>query len=117
MTNDHGDDKNEDGDDDDDEGDDEGDDDDDDDDDDGVDDDDENDVNYTMHVFGFYKLRAHLDLLNRAHVVFKFKNLFPPNDKAEPPPMLSWNSYAYVSTLYFTSDSTFLCLWSTINHG
>ena len=62
MTNDHGDDEDEDGDDEDDEGDDEGDD--DDDDDDGVDDNDENDVNYNAHVFGFYKSRAHLALLN-----------------------------------------------------
>ena len=65
MINDHGDDEDEDGDDDDDEGDD---DDDDDDDDDGVDDNDENDVNYNAHAFGFYKLRAHLDSLNRARV-------------------------------------------------
>ena len=66
MTNDHGDDEDEDGDDDDDEGDDEGDD--DDDDDDGVDDNDENDVNYNMHAFIFYKSRTHLDLLKRTHV-------------------------------------------------
>ena len=66
MTNDHGDDEDEDGDDDDDEGDDEGDD--DDDDDDGVDDNDANDVNYTMHVFSFYKSHACLALLKRARV-------------------------------------------------
>ena len=62
MINDHGDDEYEDGDDDDDEGDD------DDDDDDGVDDNDENDVNYNAHAFGFYKLCAHLDLLNHARI-------------------------------------------------
>ena len=32
----------------------------------------------------------------RAPILFKFKNVFPPNDKAEPLPMLAWNSYAYV---------------------
>ena len=62
MTNDHGDDEDEDGDDDDDEGDD------DDDYDDGVDDNDENDVNYNVHAFGFYKSRVRLDLLNRARI-------------------------------------------------
>ena len=115
MTNDHCDDEDEDGDDDDDEGDD---DDDDDDDDDGVDDNDENDVKHNAHVFSFYKLCVCLDtksstcfaLLKGAHVLVKFKKKFPPNDKAEPPPMLSWNSYAYVSALYFASDSTCLCL-------
>ena len=60
MTNDHGDDEDEDGDDDDDEGDDEG------DDDDGVDDNDENDVNYNVQVFSFYKSRACFSLLNHA---------------------------------------------------
>ena len=49
-------------------------------------------------------------LLNRARVLVKFKKKFPPNDKAEPAPMISWNSYAYVSTLYFASDSSCLCL-------
>ena len=107
MINDHGDDEDEDGDDDDDEGDDEGD---DDDDDDGVDDNDENDVNYNTHAFEFYKSCTHLALLNRTRILVKFKKKFPPNDKAKPPPMLSWNSYAYVSALYFASDSTCLCL-------
>ena len=105
MINDHGDDEDEDGDDDDDEGDD-----DDDDDDNGVDDNDENDVKYNAHTFGFYKSRTRLALLNRARILVKFKKKIPPNDKAEPPPMLSWNSYAYVSALYFTSYSTCLCL-------
>ena len=44
----------------------------------------------------------------RTPILFKFKNVFPPNDKAEPRPMLTWNSY--VSALYFASDSTCLCL-------
>ena len=46
----------------------------------------------------------------RAPVLFKFKNVFPPNDKAEPRPMLAWNSYAYVFASYFASDSTCLFL-------
>ena len=65
MTNDHGYDEDEDGD----EGDDEGDD--DDDDDDGVDDNDENDVNYNMHVFGFYKMCTCLSYTkSRTHFFF-----------------------------------------------
>ena len=40
----------------------------------------------------------------RAHIWFKFKNVFPSNDKAEPPPILAWNSYAYVFALDFASD-------------
>ena len=36
----------------------------------------------------------------RAPVLFKFKNVFPPNDKAEPLPMLAWNSYAYMCLLH-----------------
>ena len=58
MINDDGDDEDEDGDD-------------DDDDDDGVDDNhenDENDVNYNAHVFGFYKSRMCLALLNRERI-------------------------------------------------
>ena len=70
MTNDHGDDEDEDGDDDDDEGDDEGDDD-DDDDDDGVNDNDENDVNYNVHSFGFYKTGTHL-YYNKSRTRFGF---------------------------------------------
>ena len=65
---------------------------------------------HNAHAFCFYITRTHFVQLNRARVLFKFKNLFPPNDKTEPPPMLSWNSYAYVSALYFASDSTCLCL-------
>ena len=42
--------------------------------------------------------------------MFKFKNVFPPNDKAKPPPVLAWISYAYVSALDFALDSTCLCL-------
>ena len=99
MTNDHGDNEDEDGDDDDDEG--------DDDDDNGVHD---NDVNYNVHTFRFYKSLAHFALLKCACVLVKFKKKFPPNDKDEPPPMLSWNSYSYVSALYFASNSTCLCL-------
>ena len=49
-------------------------------------------------------------LLKRAPILVKFKKKFPPNDKAEPQPMLSLNSYAYVPALYFASDSTCLCL-------
>ena len=44
------------------------------------------------------------DSLKCAPILFKLKNVFPPNDKAKPPPMLAWNSYAYVSASYFTSD-------------
>ena len=29
---------------------------------------------------------------------------------AEPPPMVAWNSYAYVSASDFASDSTCICL-------
>ena len=83
---------------------------------------DENDVNYNdvnynaililqnMHMFCLYKTCTRFALLNHARVLFKFKILFPPNDKAEPPPMLAWNYYDYVSASYFTLDSTCLCL-------
>ena len=114
MTNDHGDDEDEDGDDDEDEGDDEG--------------DDDDDYDMVLMIMMLTKKCMHLDfikctcaclilnrarifaLLNRSRVLVKFKKKFPPNDKVEPPPMLSWNSYPYVSALYFSLDSTCLCL-------
>ena len=55
-------------------------------------------------------MRARFASLKRARVLLKFKNVFPPNDKAEPRPMFAWNSYAYVSASDFASDSTYLCL-------
>ena len=42
--------------------------------------------------------------------MFKLKNVFPPNDKADPLAMLAWNYYGYVSASDFASDSSCLCL-------
>jgi len=50
-----------------------------------------------------YNAHAFCSVKSRARVV-KFKFFLPPNEKTEPPPMLSWNSYSYVSALYFASD-------------
>ena len=49
-----------------------------------------------MIPFCFNKTCSHFDSIKRAPFLFKFKNVFPPNDKADPPPMLAWNSYSYV---------------------
>ena len=46
---------------------------------------------------------SHFASIKHAPVFFKFKNVFPPNDKDETPPMLAWNSYAYVSASDFAS--------------
>ena len=80
------------------------------------DDDDDDDVNYNAPPFSLAKTRSHFTLPNRACVVFKFKNLFPPNDKAEPPPMLSWNYYAYVFFFILCFGFNMSMLWSMIDH-